>query len=75
MTAFDVREHRHRLKLLRDAGDAALYENRDGVACPACGEPFVRLFRTERETTTFPENDGARFCLLRGADGAWLFRH
>lgn len=73
--AFDVHEHRHRLKQLTDDGDAKLFENRDRVACPACGEPFDRLFSTRRTATTFPENDGSRFCLVRGETFVHLFRH
>lgn len=75
MTNFDVHEHRHRLKQLRDDGDTRLFDNRDGVACPVCEEPFTRLFSTHRSTTTFPENDGSRFCLLRDTDAIHLFRH
>lgn len=72
---FDVHEQRHRLKQLTDSGDTKLFENRDGVACPACGEEFTRLFSTRRRTATFPENDGSRFCLVRGETYVHLFRH
>lgn len=72
---FDVHDHRHRLKQLTDDGDAKLFENRDGVVCPACGEAFDRLFSTRRTATTFPENDGSRFCLVRGETFVHLFRH
>ena len=72
---FDVHDHRHELKQLRDGGDTALYENRADLPCPACGTPFARLFVTRKRTTTFPENDGARFCILRREDEALLFRH
>jgi len=75
MTGFDLHAERHRLKQLTDDGDTKLFENRDGVACPACGEPFCRLFLTGRETASFPENDGSRFCLVRGDDAVHLFRH
>lgn len=73
--SFDVHEHRHRLKQLTDDGDTKLFENRDGVACPACGAPFDRLFSTRRTATTFPENDGSQFCLVRGETFVHLFRH
>ncbi|MFC5279016.1 flagella cluster protein [Halorubrum rubrum] len=75
MPEFDVHEHRHALKQLRDAGDTSLWENRKAVACPACGEPFDRLFTTRQSATRFPENDGARFCLVREADAIHVFRH
>jgi hypothetical protein len=74
-TAFDVHEVRHRLKQLSDDGDAKLFENRDGVVCPACETPFERLFLTSRPATSFPENDGSRFCLLRDSGRILVFRH
>lgn len=73
--AFDVHEHRHRLKQLKDTGDTMLFANRDGVACPACNSEFSRLFSTKKDATTFPENDGSRFCLVRGAAYLHVFRH
>lgn len=73
--SFDVHDHRHEMKQLRDTGSTKLFENRDGVDCPACGVPFDRLFVTKQETTTFPENDGSRFCLLHRDDGIYVFRH
>jgi hypothetical protein len=72
---FDVHAHRHRLKQLRDDGGTELYENRDGVACPACGESFSRLFLTRRARTSFPSNDGAPFCLVRTSESICVFRH
>lgn len=73
--SFDVHAERHRLKQLKDDGGTALFENRDGVECPVCDRPFDRLFSTERASVSFPENDGARFCLLRDAGTVHLFRH
>ncbi len=75
MTGFDVHEHRHALKQIRDAGETSLWENRGGVSCPACGEPFDRLFTSRKEATRFPENDGTAFCLVRDDDAVHLFRH
>lgn len=72
---FDVHEHRHRLKQLRDGGETTLFENRDGVVCPVCGVPFERVFSTRRSKTKFPESDGQRFCLLRDGAAVHLFRH
>jgi DNA-directed RNA polymerase subunit RPC12/RpoP len=72
---FDIHEHRHELKQLRDSGDTKLFENRDEVACPACGSRFRRLFSTRQPTTSFPENDGSRFCLVRGEEYVHVFRH
>lgn len=75
MPGFDVHEHRHALKQLRDAGDTSLWENRKGIPCPVCEDPFDRLFTTVKPATRFPENDGARFCLVREDDALHVFRH
>lgn len=77
MTAagFDIHEERHRLKQLTDDGDTKLFENREGVECPACGCRFERVFSTRRESVSFPENDGSRFCLVRQERLVHLFRH
>lgn len=74
---FDLHDNRHRLKQLRDGGDTKLFENRDGMACPACGEPFGRLFATRRTATSFPEPGDSRFCLVVPEDDEFvhLFRH
>lgn len=75
MTGFDIHDERHRLKQLTDDGDTKLFENRAGVECPACGSRFERLFVTRRDATSFPENDGSRFCLLRESSSVYVFRH
>lgn len=75
MPAFDVHEHRHGLKQLRDTGSTSLWENREGIRCPVCSDPFDRLFTTREPTTRFPESDGARFCLARDGDAIHVFRH
>lgn len=72
---FDVHDHRHRLKQLKDAGDTKLFENRDCVACPACEKAFSRLFSTRGDSVSFPENDGSRFCLVRTERYVHVFRH
>lgn len=72
---FDIHEYRHRMKQLKESSDSGLYDNRDGVVCPVCGEPFDRLFVMRSDSHSFPENDGAAFCLLRQDDGVYLFRH
>lgn len=72
---FDLHDHRHQLKQLRDSGDTKLFKNREELDCPACGRPFTKLFVSEKQATRFPENDGARFCLYRAADSVLVFRH
>ncbi|RQG93580.1 DUF7385 family protein [Natrarchaeobius chitinivorans] len=72
---FDVHDHRHQMKLLRDAGDVAVYENREKLRCPACSEAFDRLMIIERRTMSFPETDGVPFCLVRRDESLALFRH
>ncbi len=72
---FDLHDVRHRLKQLVDDGDTKLFENRDGVECPTCGTPFVRLFVIRKTKTSFPENDGSRFCLLHDSAGIHVLRH
>jgi hypothetical protein len=55
---FDIHAVRHRMKLVRNAGTTELYENRDGVACPACEEPFDDLLVTEEPTTASTRRTG-----------------
>lgn len=74
---FDLHGNRHRLKQLRDDGDAALFGNPEEMGCPACGRPFDRLLATRRTAVSLPPADGRRLCLVRGVDGdrVHLFRH
>lgn len=67
---FDVHEYRHGLKLLREDRGTMHLANREGFACPACGEPFEKLFVTEKRENTFGD-PGSPFCLVR-ADGQLL---
>jgi len=71
---FDVHEYRHGLKLLRQERETLHLENREGFGCPACGEPFERLFVTEKRTNTFG-NPGTAFCLVRTDDALLLLTH
>lgn len=75
MPRFDIHDHRHALKQLRDTGSTSLWENRKDMPCPVCGDPFERLFTTSETGTQFPENDGTPFCLLRVEESIHLFRH
>lgn len=75
MPRFDIHDNRHALKQIRDTGSTSLWENKKSVPCPVCDAPFDRLFTTTEAATRFPENDGARFCLLRDGGSVFLFRH
>ncbi|MFD1569005.1 DUF7385 family protein [Halorubrum laminariae] len=75
MVRFDIHDHRHALKQLKDTGETSLWENRKNISCPVCEDPFTRLFTMSEDKMIFPENDGARFCLLRDDDAIHLFRH
>ncbi|MFB6305043.1 MAG: flagella cluster protein [Haloferacaceae archaeon] len=72
---FDPRARRHELKLLRESGDRALYENRGGVACPACDRPFERLLASERRAESFRPDDRVAFCVVRDGDRTLVFTH
>jgi len=71
---FDVHDHRHALKLHRDTGERQLWENRKGLDCPACEEPFADLLVSERRHNSFERPDG-RFCVVRESDRLLLFTH
>lgn len=76
MTAdFDIHEHRHELKQLRDSGESKLFENRGDVECPVCRTVFRRIFLTTNSAVQFPENDGSRLCVQRQSETLAVFRH
>ena len=71
---FDVHDYRHGLKLLgQDRGTMTL-ANREPFACPACGDPFDRLFVTEHRTSSF-DDPGTAFCLARSDDELLVLTH
>lgn len=74
MESFDPHAVRHRLKLLRNTGATERYANRDGVACPVCGEAFAEVLLTTERTHSFDPPDGVSFCFQRG-DRLALFTH
>ena len=71
---FDVHDYRHGLKLLRQDRGTMTLENLDGIACPACGEPFERLFVSERRTNSF-DDPGTSFCLARTDEELLVLTH
>lgn len=71
---FDVHDHRHALKLKKDAGDTQFWDNRKELDCPACEEPFVDLLISERRHNSF-NPPGGRFCIVRESDRILVFTH
>ncbi|MFB6130727.1 MAG: flagella cluster protein [Salinigranum sp.] len=71
----DIHAVRHRMKLVRDTGDTTLYENRDGVACPACGSPFDELLVTKQRENSFAPNRPVAFCVIREEDRLLFCTH
>ena len=72
--AFDEHAVRHRLKLVRDDGEATLYENRDGVACPVCGEAFDEFYATTG-AEAFRPTKRIGFCVEHSERRLLLFTH
>jgi hypothetical protein len=71
---FDVHEYRHGLKLLSEDRQTMHLENREEFTCPACDEPFERLFVTEKPTNTFG-NPESPFCIARTDETVLLLTH
>jgi hypothetical protein len=71
---FDEHAVRHRLKLVTDTGESVLYENRDGVACPVCDEPFDEFYATSGRES-FRPRDPVGFCVAHADDRLLLFTH
>lgn len=72
---FDQHAVRHRMKLLTDDGDVTLYENRDGVPCPACGDPFDRVLLTRRDAHSFDVAGNETFCVTDEDDRLVVCTH
>lgn len=71
----DIHVFHHRLKLKKDAGDTELFENRDLVAYPACGEPFADLLTSEKQEYSFRLTGSMRLCVVRKDDRLLVFTH
>ena len=71
---FDVHDYRHGLKLLKEDRETMALANREGFACPACGERFEKLFVSERPTNTFGNPDSP-ICLVRTDERLLLLTH
>jgi hypothetical protein len=74
MTTFDEHAVRHRLKLVTDTGVSVLYENRDDVACPVCGDPFDEFYAT-REAQSFRPSRPVGFCVAHTDERLLVFTH
>jgi len=55
MPRFDVHDHRHALKQLKDTGATSLWENRKDVACPVCDARSTGCSPPERREPRFGE--------------------
>jgi len=71
---FDVHDYRHGLKLLKQDRGTMTLENREEFRCPACEQPFERLFVSEKRTNSFGD-PGAPFCLVRTDDQLLVLTH
>ncbi|WP_251328197.1 DUF7385 family protein [Haloplanus pelagicus] len=72
---FDVHDYRSSLKLHTQDGSSMYLENREGLACPACGRPFERLFVSDDDRVTFGNPPDSPFCLARTAEQLLLLTH
>ena len=72
---FSIHDYRRGLKLLRQDGATTLVENREGYACPACGEPFDRLLVTEQPAHSFSSAPPGPICVLRTDEKLLVFTH
>ena len=72
---FDIHAVRHRMKLVKNTGTTELYENRDGVACPACAEPFDDLLVSDERSHSFDPPDGTRLCVVREDERMLVLTH
>jgi len=71
----DFEAVRHRVKLLRDTGDERVFENRDDVACPVCGEPFAEALATSDRTCQLSPGASVDVCLVREPEQLVVLTH
>ncbi|MCG1002948.1 MULTISPECIES: hypothetical protein [Halobacterium] len=71
----DFEAVRHRVKLRQDTGTERLFENRDGVACPACGEAFTEALATTERTCQLSPGPDVDVCIVREANRIIIFTH
>lgn len=71
----DFESVRHRVKLVRDSGDERLFENRDGVTCPVCGDTFDEALASTSRTCQLTPGSGVDVCLVREDDRVVVLTH
>ena len=71
----DFEAIRHRVKLLRDTGTEQVFENRDGVECPACGEAFTEALATTERTCQLSPEPSVDVCIVRKPERTIVFTH
>ena len=72
---FSIHDYRHGFKLLRQDGDTTVVENREGFACPVCGEEFDRLLATERSAHSFSSRPPGPICVGRAGEQLLVLTH
>jgi DNA repair exonuclease SbcCD ATPase subunit len=75
MVGVDFHEVRHRVKLVEETGNSRVFENRDGVRCPVCEEPFDEALESERHTEQLNPAAGLSLCIVNEDDVVILFTH
>jgi hypothetical protein len=73
--SIDFESIRHRVKLLRDRGETRIFENRDGVRCPVCGDAFDEALATTGRSEQLSPERSLDVCLLREAERLIVFTH
>lgn len=73
--AIDFHAVRHRLKLVHDDGSTSVWENRDDVSCPVCGEPFAEALATAKRTYDLSPASPRDVCVVREDDRLVVLTH
>lgn len=50
-------------------------ENRENCVCPACGQPFDRLFVSEKDNVSFNSAPNGPVCLVRTSTQLLVVTH
>jgi len=75
MAGLDFESVRHRVKLVEDTGESRLFENRDGVQCPVCGDPFDEALESTGQTEQLHPRNGLSLCIANGESRLVLLTH